>query len=82
MTQFPDKQAMAVGIARMVDVAGTDHVGLGSDMMGLVGPSVFDCYAELPELVAALAAQDVPLPAVRVDGFRPLTRQRRRRECR
>jgi membrane dipeptidase len=57
MTRFPDKQAMAVGIARMVDVAGIDHVGLGSDMMGLVGPSVFDSYTELPELVAALAAQ-------------------------
>jgi membrane dipeptidase len=61
MTQFPDKQAMAVGVARMVDVVGIDHVGLGSDMMGLVGPSVFDSYAELPELVAALVAQ----------GFRP-----------
>jgi len=56
-TQFADKAAMAVGIARMVDAAGIDHVGLGSDMMGLVGPSVFDSYAELPELVAALTAQ-------------------------
>lgn len=51
---FPDLDAMARGIARMVDVAGVDHVGLGSDMMGLTVPSVFDDYAELPALAAAL----------------------------
>ncbi len=53
-SQFPDLDAMARGIARMVDVAGVDHVGLGSDMMGLTVPSVFDDYTDLPALAAAL----------------------------
>jgi membrane dipeptidase len=53
---YPTKAAMAHGMARMVDVAGIDHVGLGSDMMGLTGPSTFDSYRDLPELTAALLA--------------------------
>ncbi len=53
---FPDKAAMAAGMARMAAVVGVDHVGLGTDMMGLVGPSVFDSYADLPELAQALLA--------------------------
>ncbi len=51
---YQDLDAMARGIARLVDVVGVDHVGLGSDMMGLTVPSVFDDYAELPALAAAL----------------------------
>jgi membrane dipeptidase len=51
---FPDLSAMAFGMARMADVVGVDHVGLGSDMMGLVGSSVFDSYRRLPELARAL----------------------------
>ena len=53
---FPDMAALAGGIARMVAVAGVDHVGLGTDMMGLVGPATFDSYAQLPDLAAALLA--------------------------
>jgi membrane dipeptidase len=53
---YPNKAAIARGMARMVDVAGIDHVGLGSDMLGLTGPSSFDSYRELPELAAALLA--------------------------
>src|SRR5208283_2066572 len=53
-TQFADKAAMAVGIARMVDAAGIDHVGLGSDLRGLVGPSVLPDYDALPALTDAL----------------------------
>ena len=53
---FPDMAALAGGIARMVAVAGVDHVGLGTDMMGLIGPATFDSYAQLPELAAALLA--------------------------
>jgi membrane dipeptidase len=53
---FPDMAALAGGIARMVAVVGVDHVGLGTDMMGLVGASTFDSYAQLPDLVAALTA--------------------------
>jgi membrane dipeptidase len=45
---------MATGIARMVDVAGIDHVGLGSDMLGLTSPSVFSSYSELLDLAEAL----------------------------
>ena len=53
---FPDMAAMAAGIARMAAVVGPDHVGLGSDTMGLVGPATFDTYAELPALAQALAS--------------------------
>jgi membrane dipeptidase len=51
---FPDMAALAHGIARMAAVVGVDHVGLGTDTMGLVGPATFDSYAELPGLTAAL----------------------------
>jgi membrane dipeptidase len=51
---YPDLDAMARGIARLTDLVGVDHVGIGSDMMGLTVPSVFDDYAELPALAAAL----------------------------
>jgi len=36
------------GIARTADIVGPSHVGLGTDMMGLAGPSTFDSYALLP----------------------------------
>ena len=51
---FPDMAALAGAMARMVGVVGIDHVGLGTDMMGLVGPATFDSYAQLPDLTAAL----------------------------
>ena len=51
---FPSLAAMAAGVARMVDVVGIDHVGLGSDMTGLVGPSVLPDYDHLPRLAEAL----------------------------
>jgi membrane dipeptidase len=53
---FPTMDHFAAGMARMVDVVGVDHVGLGSDMLGLTGPSTFDSYRRLPELAAALLA--------------------------
>jgi membrane dipeptidase len=53
---FPDIAALAGGIARMAAEVGVDHVGLGTDMLGLVGASSFDDYARLPELTAALLA--------------------------
>jgi membrane dipeptidase len=46
--------AFAGGIAAMIDVVGVDHVGLGTDMLGLTGPAVFDSYAQLPALREAL----------------------------
>ena len=51
---FPTLEAMAVGMARMVDAVGIDHVGLGTDMRGLVGPSVLPDYDRLPGLADAL----------------------------
>jgi membrane dipeptidase len=55
-TAFPTKAAMAEGMARIAEVVGVDHVGLGSDMLGLTAPSVFDSYAELPDLARELLA--------------------------
>lgn len=52
----PDLPALAAGIARMVEVVGVDHVGLGSDMQGLPWGSCFSSYAQLPELAGALLA--------------------------
>lgn len=37
---FPDLAATANGMARIADIDAKDHVGVGSDLMGLVGPSV------------------------------------------
>jgi membrane dipeptidase len=52
---FPSMDALAAGMARMVDAVGVDHVGLGTDMRGLVGPSVFPDYDSLPDLAKALS---------------------------
>jgi len=54
---FRNMKGYAGGFARMVDAIGIDHVGLGSDMRGLTGPSLLDVYEALPELTAALAAR-------------------------
>lgn len=51
---FQTLDALAIGMARMVDAVGVDHVGLGSDMRGLVGPSIFPDYDALPGLTEAL----------------------------
>lgn len=52
---FPNIVSYATdGFARMVDVAGIDHVGLGTDMLGLVGASAMPSYTDLPQLEAAL----------------------------
>ncbi len=45
---FPNVVAYATeGFARMVDIAGIDHVGLGTDQLGLVGGSAMPSYADL-----------------------------------
>jgi membrane dipeptidase len=56
-TIFADVTAYAAGMARMVDAVGIDHVGIGSDMMGLLGPSALPSYARLPAVAAALLAR-------------------------
>jgi len=53
-SRFPTMDALAAGMARMVDAVGVDHVGLGSDMRGLVGRSVLPDYDRLPSLAEAL----------------------------
>jgi membrane dipeptidase len=53
---FPTMDKMAEGFARMADTVGVDHVGLGSDMRGLTGLSVFDTYRDLPALAEKLQA--------------------------
>jgi membrane dipeptidase len=52
--EFGTLTALATGMARLADVVGVDHVGLGSDMRGLVGESIFPNYDQLPGLAAAL----------------------------
>lgn len=54
---FPDITAYAAGMARMADAVGVDHVGIGSDMMGLLGGSALPSYARLSALAAALMAR-------------------------
>jgi membrane dipeptidase len=51
---FPTMDALAAGMARMVDAVGVDHVGLGSDMRGLVGESMLPDYDRLPALAEAM----------------------------
>ena len=65
---FPDLGALAEGIARMADVVGAAHVGLGSDMMGLVGPSALSDYTSLPELAAHLLERFTPDEAAGILG--------------
>jgi len=50
----PSVNSFAENIARMVDVVGADHVGIGTDQLGLLGPSSLPNYADLPQLAAVL----------------------------
>ena len=63
-SEFATLGALATGMARMVDAVGVDHVGLGSDMRGLVGPSIFPDYDSLPGLAAALLDAGFSKPEV------------------
>ena len=51
---FPNMVSYADGFAKMAEVAGVDHVGLGTDLLGLGGPSTLPGYADLPQLATAL----------------------------
>jgi membrane dipeptidase len=53
---FPDLRAMAENAARLADVVGAEHVGLGSDMEGLPNGTAFGSYASLADLAEALLA--------------------------
>ncbi len=54
LAYFGTYASFAEGIAKMVAVAGINHVGLGTDQMGLPGGSTMPSYADLPQLAAAL----------------------------
>lgn len=60
VTQVANVAAYAESIARMVDVVGVDHVGIGTDQLGLQGPSAMPSYADLPQLAAALSSRFKP----------------------
>ena len=61
---FHDRAAYAAGVARMVEVAGVDHVGIGTDTMGIPAGSVFEDYRELPAVAQALRAVGLTPPEI------------------
>lgn len=56
-TIFPTLGAYVDGIAQMADVVGIDHVGIGTDMMGLLSASMFATYRDTPRVAEALLAR-------------------------
>ena len=54
---YRDLQGMAHGVKRMADVAGVEHVGLGTDMLGFIKPPVFQSYEQLPAFGDALLTE-------------------------
>ena len=50
----PTPRRYAESMARMVDAVGIDHVGIGSDMRGLLGRGALENYDAAPELAQAL----------------------------
>lgn len=50
----PTPRRYAESMARMVDAIGIDHVGIGSDMRGLLGRGAFENYDATPDLAQAL----------------------------
>ena len=51
---MPNVSSYAGAFFRMVAVIGVDHVGIGTDRIGLLGPSSMPSYGDLPQLAAAL----------------------------
>ena len=56
VTGPPSVRLYAESIARMVDAIGIDHVGIGSDLLGLLAPAAFENYRLTPDLAGALLA--------------------------
>ncbi|MBI0535439.1 peptidase M19 [Roseomonas sp. KE2513] len=52
----PTPRLYAESIARMVEAVGIDHVGIGSDMRGLLSPGALEDYRATPALAEALLA--------------------------
>lgn len=57
---FPDLEALADGVARMIDTVGVAHVGIGTDMMGLAVPSAIPGYEHWALLAATLLRRFTP----------------------
>jgi membrane dipeptidase len=55
-SSFVDARAWIAGIARVVDVAGVDHVGIGTDMEGGIN-EVWADYADLPVVADMMLKQ-------------------------
>ncbi len=55
-TIFPTLRRYAEGMARLAEVVGVAHVGIGSDMLGLLGTAAYSSYRQTPELAAELLA--------------------------
>jgi membrane dipeptidase len=68
VTQSANVKSYGESIARMVDLVGVDHVGMGTDMLGLQGPSALPGYADLPQLATALASRFKPDEIARILG--------------
>ncbi|MGH8616844.1 MAG: dipeptidase [Burkholderiales bacterium] len=51
---FPTLRDYSEGFVRMADAVGVDHVGIGSDLAGIVGTPPFRRYEQLPALAQAL----------------------------
>ncbi|HYD07076.1 MAG TPA: membrane dipeptidase [Reyranella sp.] len=60
VTRSGDIKSYADSIARMADVVGVDHVGIGTDHLGLQGASALPNYTDLPQLAAALSSRFKP----------------------
>jgi len=52
----------------MVDVVGINHVGLGTDQLGLPGGSAMPSYGDLPQLAAALRGKFSPEETAKLLG--------------
>jgi membrane dipeptidase len=63
-SEFADMASFAAGMARMVDKIGVDHVGLGSDMLGLLVPAIFSAYRQLPVLAEELRRAGFQRPEI------------------
>ena len=51
---YPDLDAMARGMRDLAQAVGVEHVGLGTDMLGLLVPAAMASYRQLPLLADAL----------------------------
>ncbi len=68
VNQVPSIKSYSESFFRMVDVVGIDHVGIGTDQLGLGGPSSMPSYADLPQLAAAFGSRFTPEETAKLLG--------------